>query len=254
MNINNFLKHLKQPPIPISPKDDFLIKELKEKFEHNKRSFIFNRFKYYVDCLYCHAMLGTIEKTLTILDSTIKKDPSKIKLLNLGGGTGQVSDMIKYLGYDVYNLDIEVENEDSHNKQHNLNDNIELPYEEIFFDVVLCQEVIEHIENPWKLFRDVSRVLKTDGILILTTPNIQSRYSKKIFCKNQHGFFHWFKEKDLDYHINPLPYWEIDLISKKNNYKLIEFTGNGNYFFKNNSLESKLAKNENLIFVFQKTD
>ncbi|MEM4282397.1 MAG: class I SAM-dependent methyltransferase [Candidatus Woesearchaeota archaeon] len=31
------------------------------------------------------------------------------------------------------------------------------------FDVVICTEIIEHIENPHKLFRDVHKMLKKGG-------------------------------------------------------------------------------------------
>jgi len=252
MNIKTIIKHLKHLPIPISPKDKGVIKELKDKFEHNKRTFIFNRFKYYVDCLYCHAMPGTIEKVLLILDSFQVKHKSNNMLLNLGGGTGQVSDMIKHIGFEVYNLDIEVDAENKFNKQHNLNDFIDLPYEENSFDFVLCQEVIEHIENPWKLFRDIKRVLKDNGTLILTTPNIQSKYSKKIFSRNNFGYFNWFEEKDLNYHINPFPFWEIELIAKKSGFLFKSLDGNGSYYFgKNSSREKLVDNNENLIFVYE---
>ncbi|MBT5399272.1 class I SAM-dependent methyltransferase [bacterium] len=254
-NFKKVLNHLKHPPIPISPKDKGIIKKLKEEFEHNKRTFIFNRFKYYVDCLYCHAMPGTIEKVLLILNSFKIKQGENNKLLNLGGGTGQVSDMIKYIGFDVYNLDIEVSDEDEFNKQHNLNDFIDLPYEENSFNFVLCQEVIEHIENPWKLFRDIKRVLKDNGTLILTTPNIQSKHSKKVFSRNHFGYFNWFGEKDLSYHINPVPFWEIELIASKSGFLFKLLDGNGSYYFsKKLSREKTIDKNENLIFVYEKID
>lgn len=49
------------------------------------------------------------------------------------------------------------------------------PFPEIpdgFFDVILLGEVIEHILNhPLGLMRDLARVLRPSGILILTTPN-----------------------------------------------------------------------------------
>lgn len=248
--IEQIIKFLKQPVIPISANDSSLIKQLKTEFEHNKRSFMFNKFKYYVDCLYCHAIPGTIEKVLEYLNSQNKENK---KLLNLGGGTGQVSNMIKKIGYEVYNLDIEIINENEYNKQYDLNSTTELPYDEGQFDYVLCQEVIEHIENPWKLFRDINKVLKKDGILILTTPNIQSNYSKKIFNKSIYGNFHWFKEKDFGYHVNPLPYWEVELIAGKSGFSLNTLEGNGTYYFnKRLSKKDMIRYNENLIFIYEK--
>ena len=76
--------------MPIPSKDKGIIRELKKIFEHNKRTFVFNRFKYYVDCLYCHAMPGTIEKVLLTLNTFNPKENKNNHLLNLGGGTGHV--------------------------------------------------------------------------------------------------------------------------------------------------------------------
>lgn len=47
-----------------------------------------------------------------------------------------------------------------------------LPFAEASFDVVLSMEGIEHFENPAAFLRECSRVLRTGGRLILTTPNV----------------------------------------------------------------------------------
>ena len=42
------------------------------------------------------------------------------------------------------------------------------------FDVVTCCEVIEHLENPRGVFRNLWSLLKPGGTLLLTTPNCES--------------------------------------------------------------------------------
>jgi len=42
------------------------------------------------------------------------------------------------------------------------------------FDVVVAAEVIEHLENPRGVARELYRILKSGGTLILTTPNNES--------------------------------------------------------------------------------
>jgi 2-polyprenyl-3-methyl-5-hydroxy-6-metoxy-1,4-benzoquinol methylase len=42
------------------------------------------------------------------------------------------------------------------------------------FDVVICSEVIEHLENPRAVFRNLHRLLRPGGALILTMPNQES--------------------------------------------------------------------------------
>ncbi|MFM6053542.1 MAG: class I SAM-dependent methyltransferase, partial [Sphaerospermopsis kisseleviana] len=50
------------------------------------------------------------------------------------------------------------------------------------FDAVCCMEVIEHVENPWSLLKEIHSLLKTGDKLILTTPNITSFASRAFFA------------------------------------------------------------------------
>lgn len=42
------------------------------------------------------------------------------------------------------------------------------------FDLITSIEVIEHLENPGRLFYHVSKLLASDGYFLLTTPNLHS--------------------------------------------------------------------------------
>lgn len=46
-----------------------------------------------------------------------------------------------------------------------------LPFKDSKIDIVICNDVIEHVSNLNKLAKEISRVLKDDGILYLTAPN-----------------------------------------------------------------------------------
>lgn len=45
-----------------------------------------------------------------------------------------------------------------------------LSFEDSTFDVVLCNHVLEHVKNDIKALEEISRVLKTNGIAIITIP------------------------------------------------------------------------------------
>jgi 2-polyprenyl-3-methyl-5-hydroxy-6-metoxy-1,4-benzoquinol methylase len=174
-------------------------------------------------------------------------------VLNLGGGAGQMSSILEFMGFDVVNTDIVTETENAKNIKVDLNSASKLPLPEKSFDFVICQEVIEHLENPWSLFRLAKRYIKPKGCLILTTPNIHSSISKTIFKKT--NYFKWFLPENLSYHINPLPFWEIKLIAKKAGFNLIDLKGNADYFFGREATKEKpvcvLNKNDILIFIFE---
>lgn len=50
-----------------------------------------------------------------------------------------------------------------------------LPYPDDSFDLVVCFEVIEHIEQPERVLDELARVLHADGLLLLSSPN-RDRY------------------------------------------------------------------------------
>jgi len=52
-----------------------------------------------------------------------------------------------------------------------LNESVKIGRE---FDIAICSETIEHLENPRHVFRTLRGLLRPGGILILTTPNQES--------------------------------------------------------------------------------
>jgi SAM-dependent methyltransferase len=47
------------------------------------------------------------------------------------------------------------------------------PFDDASFDVVVCCEILEHLlVDPLAALREIKRVLKPDGVLVLTTPNV----------------------------------------------------------------------------------
>ncbi len=49
-------------------------------------------------------------------------------------------------------------------------DALALPFADASFDSVLCNEVLEHVTDPARLFAEAARVLKPGGTLVLSTP------------------------------------------------------------------------------------
>ena len=53
--------------------------------------------------------------------------------------------------------------------------NYKIPLKNNFADIVLALATIEHLDNPQNLLREAYRVLKKNGLLIITTPSPKSK-------------------------------------------------------------------------------
>jgi ubiquinone/menaquinone biosynthesis C-methylase UbiE len=51
----------------------------------------------------------------------------------------------------------------------------QLPFEDSSFDIVTMLAVLEHISNPLEISREISRVLRGRGLLVLTVPTKPSK-------------------------------------------------------------------------------
>ncbi len=65
----------------------------------------------------------------------------------------------KYIGIDKYNRDADIKK-----------DFLKATIFDKSFDTVLCTQVLEHIPEPQKFLEKINKVLKKNGVLILTVP------------------------------------------------------------------------------------
>jgi SAM-dependent methyltransferase len=72
-----------------------------------------------------------------------------------------------------------------------------LPFADGDFDAVCCIECIEHLENPYHLMRELSRITKPGGQIILSTPNIMSTNARSKYLTV--GYFPHFIELAFDW-------------------------------------------------------
>jgi SAM-dependent methyltransferase len=88
-----------------------------------------------------------------------------------------------------------------------------LPFNDSTFDLVTCTEVIEHLEHYRETIREMYRVLKPGGTLVITTPNVLNLKSRvRFFVYGFHNLFGplHISESALHStggHINPVSYF-----------------------------------------------
>jgi len=94
------------------------------------------------------------------------------------------------------------------------------------FDLIVGLELIEHLENPWAFMRGCAKLLRPGGLLVISTPNIQSAASRIEFLRN--GRFTWFRKADVPAsgHISPLSRWQVDLAASRAGLKRAGLTSN----------------------------
>jgi SAM-dependent methyltransferase len=99
--------------------------------------------------------------------------------LGLGGTSGYNYGTIDFTG-DIWNIDVRSET----------------------FDVVLCTEVLEHVPYPIETIKELSRILKPGGTLILTAPSNCLRHMDPFFFSS--GFSdRWYERILLDNGLEP---------------------------------------------------
>lgn len=85
-----------------------------------------------------------------------------------------------------------------------------LPFPKNSFDAVTMLEVIEHVENPEKALREIKRVLRPGGQVIISTPNVTFAW-KSIW----HVWSHIFGRKWLGTHVNEFTEEKISKLFSK---------------------------------------
>ena len=119
------------------------------------------------------------------------------KVLDIASGEGYGSNLLARHAQEVIGVDISQEAVVHANKKYS-NKNLvfhvgsvlEIPCEAEVFDVVVSFETIEHISDHRKMIAEIKRVLKPDGLLIISTP-------EKAVYSDQANYSNPFHEKEL---------------------------------------------------------
>lgn len=127
--------------------------------------------------------------------SLLRKIPTqKLSVLDVGGGTGQVLDIVKAAdGRISYTEIIDIDKaaqKRAEEKGHVYTCALIETYDtEKKFDVILLLNIIEHVANPVQLIEKAGNMLSNNGIIIIKTPNANS-IDARLFRNNYWGGLH----------------------------------------------------------------
>ena len=143
-----------------------------------------------------------------ILDRVIQINPQKI--LDLGCGNGNILKLLaQKIDASLYGLDIsenmisEAKKRLGNNAELTVGEAENLPYSDDQFDAIICNASFHHYPNPVKALKEIKRILKKGGILILGDPTAPFNWYLKIlnyFLKySNSGDYKIYSEKEIKY-------------------------------------------------------
>ena len=107
------------------------------------------------------------------------------RILDVGCGDGNFSVLLKEAckAKEVYGIEISEKGAEMARKNgvkcYQLDvDEEDFPFEDNYFDAVTAFELIEHLFDPDHFLDEVCRVLKPEGIFVLSTPNLASIHNR----------------------------------------------------------------------------
>jgi SAM-dependent methyltransferase len=122
--------------------------------------------------------------------------PPPCRLLDFGCGAGEVFEIALQSGFDAYGVDsfsdVWVQYAERAaalgDRIRHVLDGAALPFPDSWFDVVVCNQVMEHIAEPAFVIAEFSRVLRADGVLVAIFPTREIVVEPHLKAP----FIHWF--------------------------------------------------------------
>ena len=168
--------------------------------------------------------LNSVENHYKLAIKDIKKLKANLNLLEIGAGNHALKEFLpENITYET--LDYASDFYGKKNTfDHNLNEG-KIPIKDKSYDIIVCNDVLEHIMYPETVLKDIQRITKDDAIFFFSLPNeynfvMRLYYLFSIKTKTEEPFK--VVEKGLHIH-KPRVKDIINLFSKDFNIKKIEY-------------------------------
>lgn len=155
------------------------------------------------------------------------------KILDIGCFTGYLMEKLRENNNEVYGVDISQKAVGTAKKK-GLNcfqGDIDkgLKFKDKSFDAIVMGEIIEHIFDTDKVIKEIRRMLKDKGHLIITTPNIASlnRRIRLLLGKNPYidiGTLNDDNKTTASGHIRYFTFETLKILLERNGFKVVEKT------------------------------
>lgn len=115
---------------------------------------------------------------VAVLEDYLDRSLKELSLLDIGGSTGIIDNYLSNYFGRVVGIDIDEsaikhakETYQKKNLEFLVGDAINLQFSNESFDVVICSQVYEHVPDAKKMFNEIFRILKPEGVCYFTANN-----------------------------------------------------------------------------------
>lgn len=187
-----------------------------------------------------------------ILDQLNKSSLKNLDILDLGCGGGLVSESLARLEGNVTGVDF-VKNNIDVARFHSIQNKLKIKYihadienlkVDKKFDLIILFEILEHLEDWTKFLKFISKNLKKNGLIIISTinRNLISNLAAIFFAENLLG---WVPKGTHSYEKFIKPYEIEKIMINTNNYELKDLKG---LIFNPINFSWKLQKNTSINY------
>jgi len=130
----------------------------------------------------------------TILEKLFAEQPEMTSVMDLGCGEGNSIDFFRRLKPDIHwvGLDIEASPEVAQRARADAEfysfDGVHIPFATEHFDLIYCNQVMEHVRRPLELLAEAARVLKSNGWFVGSTSHLEPYHSFSFWNYTPYGF------------------------------------------------------------------
>ena len=185
-----------------------------------------------------------------LVNETINVNSDPV-LLDVGCGSGKLTFALssifnQLVGFDLSSVRIAAANKIVNERKEFVKKSIQFkcgdadepfPFEDNIFDVVVACAILEHVIDPFRMIREMRRVTKTGGYVIISVPNIA--YIKHVYHLllgrvpltgiGNHDMNEWERDGWDGAHLHYFTKKSLSSFLNHNKFRPIKWTGDGRY-------------------------
>ena len=202
--------------------EDKFLEKIKDFYKMHKKTNLQKLFKYinyiYQNERFSPSLIGLIINPFYFSRKSLNKAMIKLisslhgVLVDIGCGTRpyeKFANVNKYIG-----LELDSELNRKRNFANYYYDGDEMPFENKSIDSVLTSQVFEHVFTPDKFLKEINRILKSDGLLLLSVPLAWDEHEQPYDYARYTSF-------GLSYILNQNGFEVIELIKTSNDFSAV---------------------------------